>query len=194
MNFPAIYLASSSPRRRELLSQIEVNFSVLSLEVDESSLENEAPIDYVLRVAIAKAQAGWNSLDYNEQKPVLGSDTSVVLDGEVLGKPKNNDDARRMLQRLSGNAHQVMTAVAIVNGDRILSEVNISNVQFSELNESDIAWYLATKEGVDKAGGYAVQGLAALFIDNIEGSYSAIMGLPLRETGLLLTQLSEQME
>lgn len=194
MNFPAIYLASSSPRRRELLSQIEVNFSVLSLEVDESSLENEAPIDYVLRVAIAKAQTGWNSLDYNEQKPVLGSDTSVVLDGEVLGKPKNNDDARRMLQRLSGNAHQVMTAVAIVNGDRILSEVNISNVQFSELNESDIAWYLATKEGVDKAGGYAVQGLAALFIDNIEGSYSAIMGLPLRETGLLLTQLSEQME
>jgi septum formation protein len=194
MNFPAIYLASSSPRRRELLSQIEVNFSVLSLEVDESSLDNEAPIDYVLRVAIAKAQAGWNSLGYNEQKPVLGSDTCVVLEGEVLGKPKNNDDARRMLQRLSGNAHQVMTAVAIVNGDRILSEVTISNVQFAELNESDIAWYLATKEGVDKAGGYAVQGLAALFIDNIEGSYSAIMGLPLRETGLLLTQLSEQVE
>lgn len=194
MKFPSIYLASSSPRRRELLSQIEVNFSVLSLEVDESRLENESPLDYVSRVAIAKAQAGWDSLAITEQKPVLGSDTSVVLDGEVLGKPKNGDDARQMLEHLSGKAHQVMTAVAIVSGDRILSEVSINNVQFAELSESDISWYLSTKEGVDKAGGYAVQGLAALFIDNIEGSYSAIMGLPLRETGQLLAQLSEQVE
>ena len=194
MKFPTIYLASSSPRRRELLSQIEVNFSVLSLEVDESRLENESPFDYVSRVAIAKAQAGWDSLAVTEQKPVLGSDTSVVLDGVVLGKPKNDDDARQMLEHLSGKAHQVMTAVAIVSGDRILSEVSINNVQFAELSESDISWYLSTKEGVDKAGGYAVQGLAALFIDNIEGSYSAIMGLPLRETGQLLAQLSEQVE
>ena len=191
MNFPTIYLASGSPRRRELLQQIAVNFAVLSVEVDEQRFENEPPIDYVKRVAIAKAQAGWNSIAISEQKPVLGSDTSVVLNGDVLGKPKNNVDARRMLQQLSSKEHQVMTAVAIVDGDKVLCELNISTVKFTTLTEKDIDWYLSTKEGVDKAGGYAVQGLAALFIENITGSYSAIMGLPIRETGLLLAQLTE---
>lgn len=194
MIFPSIYLASASPRRRELLNQIEVNFSVLSVEVDERRFDNESPIDYVKRVAIAKAQAGWDSLAPDQQRPVLGSDTSVVLEGDVLGKPKDDRDARQMLKRLSASTHQVMTAVAIVQADSIECRLNISNVHFTELTESDINWYIATKEGIDKAGGYAVQGLAALFIDKIEGSYSGIMGLPLRETGLLLAHISEHTE
>jgi len=194
MKFPQIYLASASPRRRELLSQIEVDFSVLSVDVDEQRFDEEPPVDYVKRVAIAKAQAGWYCLADDEKRPVLGSDTSVVLQNDVLGKPNDEQDARLMLQRLSGQTHQVMTAVAIVSAETILCELNISLVTFAALTEQDIDWYLSTQEGVDKAGGYAVQGLAALFIDKIEGSYSAIMGLAIRETGLLLTQLAGQME
>ena len=192
MKFPKIYLASKSPRRRELLSQIGVEFSVLSVEVDESVLTNETPIDYVQRVAIAKAQSGWDSLNTREQLPVLGSDTSVVLGDTIFGKPKNNDDAWRMLQQLSGRSHQVMTAVAVVNGSQIVCELNISEVSFADLSDADINWYLSTKEGVDKAGGYAVQGLAAIFIKQIKGSYSGIMGLPVRETAFLLNKLSTQ--
>ena len=192
MNFPSIYLASSSPRRRELLSQIGVDFSVLSVDVDETRIDDEPPIEYVKRVAIAKAQAGWDTLSENEQQPVLGSDTSVVLENDVLGKPIDDVDARSMLQRLSGRQHQVLTAVAIVTKNTVLCELNTSTVHFSELSQKDMDWYLQTKEGEDKAGAYAVQGLAALFINKIEGSYSGIMGLPLRETGLLLTELSEQ--
>jgi len=190
MNFPPIYLASNSPRRRELLTQIGVDFSVLSVDVDESRFEQELAVDYVQRVAIAKAQAGWNSLSQAEKKPVLGSDTSVVIAGDVLGKPSDDEHARAMLQRLSGQRHQVMTAVAIVTAEKIWIELNTSSVTFATLSPENIDWYLSTQEGVDKAGGYAVQGLAALFIEKIEGSYSGIMGLPLRETGLLLTQVA----
>jgi len=191
MNFPQIYLASNSPRRRELLTQIGVDFSVLSVDVDESRFDNEPAVDYVQRVAIAKAQAGWDRLSKTEKKPVLGSDTSVVIAGDVLGKPSSEDNARAMLQRLSGQRHQVMTAVAIVTAEKIWIELNTSSVTFATLSLEDIDWYLSTQEGIDKAGGYAVQGLAALFIEKIEGSYSGIMGLPLRETGLLLTQVAE---
>ena len=190
MIFPSIYLASNSPRRRELLTQIGVDFSVLSVDVDESRFENELAVDYVQRVAIAKAQAGWDCLSEAEKKPVLGSDTSVVLEGDVLGKPSDDQHAREMLQRLSGQQHQVMTAVAIVTAEKIWIELNTSRVTFATLSSEDMDWYLSTQEGVDKAGGYAVQGLAALFIENIEGSYSGIMGLPLRETGLLLTRVT----
>ena len=192
MNFPKIYLASQSPRRRELLSQIGVEFSVLSVDVDESQLADETAIDYVQRVAIAKAQAGWDSLGDEARLPVLGSDTSVVLADTILGKPKNNDDARAMLQQLSGRRHQVMTAVAIVTKSKTRCELHVSEVSFAELTDADIDWYISTKEGVDKAGGYAVQGLAAIFIKEIKGSYSGIMGLPVRETALLLTELSTQ--
>ena len=190
MNFPQIYLASKSPRRRELLTQIGVNFSVLSVDVDETRLQGESPKDYVQRVAIAKAQTAWDSLAEQDKKPVLGSDTSVVLANDVLGKPVDTEDAKRMLQQLSGRSHQVMTAVAVASKDKIKCELSISLVTFAVLSDADIAWYIATNEGVDKAGGYAVQGLAALFIEQIEGSYSGIMGLPLRETGLLLTQIA----
>jgi len=186
MTFPEIYLASKSPRRRELLTQIGVIFSVLSIDIDETRLIDESPREYVQRVAIAKAQAGWDRLAENIKRPVLGSDTSVVLDNMVLGKPADELHAKQMLQQLSGRSHQVMTAVAVVSNDNVKCEISISTVRFSILSEADIAWYIETKEGVDKAGGYAVQGLAALFIDKIEGSYSAIMGLPLRETGLML--------
>jgi len=190
MKFPSIYLASTSPRRRELLAQIGVEFSLISIDVDESRFANELAQDYVKRVALAKAQAGWNSLENADKRPVLGSDTSVVLAGDVLGKPHNDADARDMLQRLSGERHQVMTAVAIVTAEKTWIELNTSTVTFAPLSQQDIDWYISTKEGVDKAGGYAVQGLAALFIEQIEGSYSGIMGLPIRETGLLLTQVA----
>ena len=194
MNFPQIYLASNSPRRRELLSQIGVDFSVLTVDVDERRLANETPIDYVKRLAIAKAQAGWQSLPDLDKRPVLGSDTSVVLADIILGKPTDDKNARRMLRQLSGRTHQVMTAVAVVTATQIKCELNISQVTFSTMTESDIEWYIATQEGTDKAGAYAVQGLAALFIEQIQGSYSAIMGLPLRETGLLLQQITGQAE
>jgi len=192
MMFPRIYLASNSPRRRELLTQIEVDFTVLSVDVDESRFDNESAVDYVQRVAIAKAQAGWDSLSDTEKKPVLGSDTSVVLAGDVLGKPRDDEHAREMMQRLSGQQHQVMTVVAIVTAEKTWLELNTSNVTFATLTPVDIDWYVSTNEGIDKAGGYAVQGLAALFIEQIEGSYSGIMGLPLRETGLLLSQIARQ--
>lgn len=194
MIFPQIYLASNSPRRRELLTQIGVDFSVLTVDVDESRLTNEMPADYVKRVAIAKAQAGWDCLSELDQRPVLGSDTSVVLADIILGKPINDVDARDMLQQISGRTHQVMTAVAVVTATHIKCKLTISQVTFCTMTESDIDWYIATQEGADKAGAYAVQGLAALFIDQIQGSYSAIMGLPLRETGLLLQQITGQAE
>ena len=194
MNFFHIYLASNSPRRRELLTQIGVDFTVLPTDIDESRLVNEAPIDYVKRLAVAKAQAGWDSLSDLDMRPVLGSDTSVVLENIIFGKPNNDYDARLMLQQISGRTHQVMTVVAVVTATEIKCNLNISQVTFTTMTESDIDWYIATKEGIDKAGAYAVQGSAALFIDQIHGSYSAIMGLPLRETGLLLKEIMGQME
>ena len=189
MNFPSIYLASQSPRRRELLTQMGVPFSSLSVDVDESHLANETPLDYVQRVALAKAQAGLASLNNVDERPVLGSDTSVVVDDDILGKPRDEHHGAEMLKKLSNRSHQVITAVAIVTNSQVWTSTSISTVSFAALSDDDIAWYIATQEGVDKAGGYAVQGLAALFIDNIEGSYSGIMGLPIRQTGLLLRQI-----
>ena len=192
MIFPKIYLASGSPRRRELLTQIGVDFSVLKVEVDETCLENETPLEYVQRVATAKAEAGRQTLGQHQRAPVLGADTSVIVDGQVLGKPQNEADSRSMLQLLSGRSHQVLTAVVVVTELETSCLISNSTVHFAELSDDDIAWYLSTQEGCDKAGSYAVQGLAAMFIDQIQGSYSGIMGLPLRETGLLLKQITGQ--
>lgn len=191
MNFPVIYLASSSPRRRELLSQIGVKFSVLPVDVDETRLAEESPEEYVQRLSIKKAQAGWDKLEQDKKRPVLGSDTSVVLENQLLGKPKDEKDARIMLQALSGREHKVMTAVALVTKTATRCQINISTVRFRKITESEVTWYLSTHEGMDKAGGYAVQGLAAIFISELHGSYSAVMGLPLMETGLLLEKVSE---
>lgn len=192
MNFPSIYLASRSPRRRELLLQMGVDFSVINPDVDESVFDNELPLDYVSRIAKLKAQTGRGLLLAADKKPVLAADTAVVIDNTILGKPENDEQAISMLKMLSGKTHQVMTAIALAKEDSILSLVSVNDVRFTEMKEKDILWYVNTKEGVDKAGGYAVQGLAALFIEHIEGSYSGIMGLPIRETGQLLLTMDDR--
>jgi septum formation protein len=196
MNLPKVYLASGSPRRRELLTQIGVEFDKLTLDVDESRLVGESPLDYVQRIATAKAQAGWQSLGQGERRPVIGADTSVVIGQDVLGKPKSAADAKSMLQRISNSQHDVLTAVSVIYDKQVLTKVSCNKVTFAPISEAELDWYIATGEGEDKAGSYAVQGLAARFIEQIEGSYSGIMGLPLRETTALLidigTRLHEQ--
>ncbi len=191
MNFPAIYLASRSPRRRELLSQMAVDFAVLIADVDESVEPGESPQDYVQRIATEKARAGVSLLAAEDKKPVLAADTAVIVDQTIFGKPVNDDDAKRMLKMLSGHSHQVMTAVALASETELKTALSVSEVHFAAMTESEIDWYIQTGEGRDKAGSYAVQGLGAIFIDQIQGSYSGIMGLPVRETGQLLMQMSE---
>jgi septum formation protein len=191
MNFPAIYLASRSPRRRELLSQMAVDFAVLAADVDESVQPGESPQDYVQRIAVEKARAGVSGLAANDKKPVLAADTAVIVDQTIFGKPVNDDDAWRMLKMLSGQTHQVMTAVALASENDLKTALSVSEVRFAAMTEAEIEWYIQTGEGRDKAGSYAVQGLGAIFIDQIQGSYSGIMGLPVRETGQLLMQMSE---
>lgn len=190
MKFPPVYLASASPRRRELLKQIGVDFSVLNVSVDETVYTVESPPDYAKRIALAKASAGWYTLQA-DYRPVIGADTAVVLPSkQILGKPVNSQQAREFLKLLSGNQHQVLSAVAIVWQQQHWLSLQISDVQFKTLTEAEINWYLATGEGQDKAGGYAVQGLAAMFIEKISGSYSGVMGLPLFETSQLLQQVN----
>ncbi|WP_430009414.1 Maf family protein [Methylophaga lonarensis] len=188
MILPPIYLASTSPRRSELLRQIKVDFQVLRVSVDESVQAEESAESYVKRVASMKAEAGWQAS--LKDRPVLAADTSVVIDGHILGKPETDNEARRMLSMLSGRCHQVMTAVAVQNALSCHCLLQVNEVTFSALSEADIDWYIASGEGRDKAGGYAVQGLAAVFIHHINGSYSGIMGLPLFETVQLLRQVN----
>ncbi len=182
-----IYLASTSPRRRELLSQLGVNFDVLKIDIDETPLLGEKPEEYVQRIAAEKAKAGWSKCK-NDKSIVVAADTSVIINQQILGKPNSVQHAREMLKTLSGKSHLVMSAVAVVNQHDLVIKLNINTVRFSDLSDEQLEWYLTTNEGVDKAGGYAVQGLAAQFIEHIEGSYSGIMGLPLHETALLLRQ------
>lgn len=170
-----------------------VDFAVMAADIDESVLVGEQPLEYVRRIAIEKAAAAL-ALTSDHGKPVLAADTAVIVDGKIFGKPVNDDDARHMLKQLSGNTHQVMTAVAMSRGQQTLCDVSISEVSFATLSEADIDWYIQTGEGQDKAGAYAVQGLGAIFIEQIRGSYSGIMGLPIRETGLLLKQMDSQRE
>lgn len=187
----ALYLASQSPRRRELLSQVGISFTVLSVQVDETVKSNEIAEDYVLRLAKEKALAGWKSEKQNI-KAVLGSDTAVVIDGKILGKPENREEAKNMLRLLSGKTHQVMTAVALAANAKSHSQVelnsviNVNDVTFKILSNTEIEQYIDTGEGDDKAGSYAIQGLAAAFITHLSGSYSGVMGLPLYETVELL--------
>ncbi|MBT3504198.1 MAG: septum formation inhibitor Maf [Piscirickettsiaceae bacterium] len=189
MNFPRVYLASGSPRRSELLAQIGIEFDKLTIDVDESRLIDEMPLDYVQRIAQVKAKAGWAALGDNELRPVIGADTSVIIGQDILGKPKNKAEAKTMLKRLSNNQHEVLTAVSLIYGEQVLTRVSYNKVTFAPLTEAELDWYITTGEGEDKAGSYAVQGLAALFIKKIEGSYSGIMGLPLRETMELLIDI-----
>jgi septum formation protein len=181
-----LYLASRSPRRRELLRQLGIAHVALDVEVPEVRAAGESPEDYVSRVAREKAQAGLASLPDAADAIVLGSDTEVVLDGEVFGKPADADHAGAMLRRLSGRRHAVVSAVWAVAATLASHELSISMVRFAVLDEAAIAAYVATGEPFGKAGGYAIQGYGAALVEHLEGSYSGVMGLPLFETARLL--------
>jgi septum formation protein len=184
-----LHLASASPRRRELLAQIGVPFARLAVDVPEVPGPGEAPEVYCLRVALAKARAGRACLPADDRRPVLGADTVVAVDERPLGKPQDRADAGRMLALLSGRTHEVYTAVALVGGDgQAVSRLSVSHVTFREVTADEAARYAASGEPDDKAGGYAVQGLGAVFIARLEGSYSGVMGLPLFETAELLRE------
>jgi len=184
---PLILLASASPRRSELLRQVGIAHEVRPVDVDESVRPDEAPSAYVLRLAETKAAALWQQLDAGQRLPVLAADTTVALEGEIFGKPADAAEARAMLGRLSGRTHEVHTAVAVLHAGGAAARVSSSSVSLRELSSAEIDWYWNTGEPADKAGGYAVQGRAAVFIRHIAGSYSGIMGLPLYETWELLT-------
>ncbi len=183
-----IYLASRSPRRRELLEQLGLQVGLLELDVPEHVLPGEPAEDYVSRVAREKAGAGLLQLAAVQGAVVIGADTEVVLDGEVLGKPRDSADAALMLGRLSGRSHRVISVVWLLDAGREARATSISEVRFGALDEADIGAYLACGEWQGKAGGYAIQGRAAAFIEHLSGSYSGVMGLPLFETAALLRQ------
>jgi septum formation protein len=185
-----IYLASASPRRRELLEQIGVRYRLLQVDVPEVPQPGEVPEMYVLRVALEKARAGRACVAAGDSRPVLGADTEVVIDGAVLGKPSGREDALSMLARLCGREHQVMSAVALVGAEgEEQSRLCVSTVQFRSVSREEAEAYWESGEPQGKAGGYAVQGRGALFIARLDGSYSGVMGLPLFETGALLEQV-----
>ena len=184
----SIYLASGSPRRKELLSQIGVRYEQLLPVVDESKDENESPIPYVKRLARLKAEAGLKMLAATEQRPVLGADTIVVLDDHIYGKPGDADEAFSTLMALSGRAHQVMTAVAVVSQTSQKVICSCSNVLFRTIQPDEVRAYCHSGEPMDKAGAYAIQGVGAIFVEEIQGSYSGIVGLPLMDTAKLLSE------
>ena len=185
-NEPLLYLASSSPRRKELLSEIGVQFEVISQSVDESLKIEESPASYVMRLAQNKAEAGRDVLPGENLVPVLGADTIVVCQGEILGKPVNEADAKRMLSLLSGQWHEVLTAVCLTNGNKSKIITSKSRVKFRTLSEEEIELYWLSGEPQDKAGSYAIQGLGGIFVERLEGSYSGVVGLPIYETAELL--------
>lgn len=182
-----LLLASGSSRRKELLDQIGVHYQSASMDIDESVHLNESPSEYVLRLAREKARAG---IQLKPNMVVLAADTSVVVARNILGKPDNAQDAHGMLRQLSGTTHQVLTAIAVAQGiqgkERIDSQVVVTEVSFSVLTDQQIAQYIKTREPMDKAGAYGIQGKAALFVERIQGSYSNVVGLPLAETGKML--------
>jgi septum formation protein len=183
-----IYLASASPRRGELLRQIGVRFEVRPAAIPEDQAAGEAADAYVLRLAAAKAEAVWSTLTGDESRPVLAADTAVVLDGRVLGKPADRAAAAAMIEQLSGRSHRVLTAVALKCGDRSEALLAESEVRFRATTAAERRAYCATGEPLDKAGGYGIQGRAAVFVEYLRGSYSAVVGLPLCETAALLTR------
>ena len=197
-----IYLASRSPRRRELLSQIGVRYHLLLFrervgenpDVDETVLQGEAPAAYVERMARAKAETGWKRMLQRNlpPAPVLAADTTVALDARIFGKPENRAEAEEILAALAGKRHEVLTAVALKNHDWLELALSTSEVLIKPLTRDEIAQYVASGEGDDKAGAYGIQGRAARFVAEIRGSYSGIMGLPLYETSQLLEKLRER--
>lgn len=197
MATPFVYLASNSPRRRELLAQIGVTHEVFSLDgtdgtpgVDETPRDGEPPPDYARRIAHAKAAVGWRRLRERRlpAHPLLAADTAVAVGERIMGKPRSPAEAEAMLDALSGRTHEVFTAVAIAVAERIDMRLSRSLVTMRTLTADEIAHYVSSREPMDKAGAYAVQGRAAIFIERIEGSYSGVMGLPLFETASLLAR------
>lgn len=193
---PSIYLASQSPRRRELLHQIGVRFETLLLRndarrivgVDETPLAEETPIEYVERICLAKAEAAWEAVLFRNLRkmPILAADTTVALDNKIIGKPRDREEAFSILCQLSGREHRVYTAVAAKLNERIESRLSVTEVIFGELGDERIRRYIAGAETHDKAGAYGIQGFAGAFVQRISGSYSGVMGLPLFETSQLL--------
>jgi septum formation protein len=183
-----LHLASKSPRRRELLGRLGLPFGIIDLDIPEERAPGEPAEDYVRRVAREKAGAGLLTVMTNPSAVVLGSDTEVVLDDEVFGKPADAEDAASILRKLSGRTHQVISAVSLVSQSRELQTVSISDVTFAALTEAQIAGYLAGDEWQGKAGAYAIQGFAETFITRLSGSYTGVMGLPIYETAMLLRQ------
>lgn len=195
---PRIYLASRSPRRRELLHQIGVNFDLMlfrappreDAEVNEDMLDNETSDEYVVRVARAKAAFGARMIAQRRlpSRLLLAADTTLDVDGRIVAKPRDAGDATEILRRLSGRTHRVLTAVALTQGERIEHAVSVSEVRFRDLQAEEIRRYVASGDPLDKAGAYGIQGHAAMFVAEIRGSHSGIVGLPLCETALLLRQ------
>ncbi|MCW9699173.1 Maf family protein [Avibacterium sp. 20-129] len=190
---PQLYLASQSPRRLQLLQQLGLEVEIFNADIDETPNADELPVDYVRRMAQEKNHAACQQLEkranFLPHLPILSADTSVVCDGEILGKPQDEAQAVQMLSLLSGKTHQVLTAVCVSLPNQIHSLVQTSQVTFSSLTKQDILAYIATGEPMDKAGAYGIQGLGGLFISRIDGSFSGVMGLPVFETAQLLRQV-----
>ncbi|WP_051241348.1 Maf family protein [Vibrio litoralis] len=185
------YLASGSPRRKELLTQLDYQFNIVVPNIEEKKQANESPVDYVKRLSREKAQAGVkliSSMAEASELPVLGADTIVVIDEQVLEKPNDYADCLRMLQALSNRKHQVMTSVTVATSTEHHTKVVITDVWFKSLTEQEIETYWQTGEPCDKAGGYGIQGIGGRFVSRIDGSFHAVMGLPLYETDELLKQ------
>ena len=189
---PSLYLASKSPRRRELLQQIGVVHEVIDADVIEVPRTEESPSVYVQRLAREKAEAGYASLNRLQLgiKPVLGADTIVVINNEILEKPRDANHAATMLRKLAGTTHQVMTAVAMVSEGKKAIKLSVTDVVFRALDQNEIAAYWHTGEPRDKAGGYGIQGLGAVFVQQIRGSYTGVVGLPIEQTLELLQEFS----
>jgi septum formation protein len=182
LNFD-FYLASASPRRRDLLKSMGFEVKVCPSDIDESPLLDELPVDYVQRLSIEKARTAYTTFtSVQDDKPFMGSDTIVVCRGQLFGKPKDRIDAMRMWQIMSGEDHQVLTAITLLNSDKEVTKLSVSKVTFCDISEASMDVYWKSGEPKDKAGAYGIQGLAAAWVESIDGSYSGIMGLPLFET------------
>ncbi|MFQ5468814.1 MAG: Maf family protein [Gammaproteobacteria bacterium] len=182
-----VYLASSSPRRAELLTQIGVGFETIDVNVDERRISHEAPEEYVSRLALSKADAGCQMVSDYTAFPVVGADTAVVINGEILGKASNREHGIEMLKKLSGHTHWVYTGVAVV-GKSETTRLSVSEVTFREIMFEELQSYWLTGEPMGKAGGYAIQGMGAMFVSKLTGSYSGVMGLPVFETAEMLKE------
>ncbi len=189
MNRPAVVLASASPRRHELLSQLGVQFTVAHPDIDETPLAGEAPVPYVRRLAVGKAHA----VAAADGALVIAADTTVDLGGDILGKPVDDGEARSMLRRLSGRTHRVHTGLALQLGDRTVAETVTSLVTFSPLTDEMVEWYVASGEPAGKAGAYAIQGAGGVFVERVRGSVSNVIGLPLHTLVRLATELGVQL-